>query len=232
MTITRKGSSHLITVNQTEFKMTFENTKFLTLLVGLEKTIKVQAALHPSFKNLIAEMNCIVQIKIADNSAGRYLEFTDGKIRSKNGIHPHPDICIFFQTVQWALKLLVPPLDQLDKVNAAKNFQMGIEGADELTVWFLKVLSKMFERRNTFGTDMGKGVRRFTSNTNGGPVFVYVKENKILRITPIEFDDDDPPSWTIEARGKSFSPPRKTTISPHSLSWKSMIYSLTDCSVR
>ena len=60
------------------------------------------------------------------------------------------------------------------------------------------------------GVDVGAGVRRFTSNTNGGPVFVYVRDGRILRITPIEFDEDDAEPWTIEARGRSFSPPRKT----------------------
>ena len=66
---------------------------------------------------------------------------------------------------------------------------------------------------------------RYTSNTNGGPVFVYVKDGKIVRITPIDFDDTDAPPWTITARGKTFTPPRKTTISPHTLNFKSMIYS-------
>ena len=35
---------------------------------------------------------------------------------------------------------------------------------------------------------------RYTSNTNGGPVFVYVKDGKIIRITPIEFDEQDAPA--------------------------------------
>ena len=47
-----------------------------------------------------------------------------------------------------------------------------------------------------YGTDVGDGVRRYTTNTNGGPLFVYVKDGKILRMTPIEFDDSDAPSWT------------------------------------
>ena len=68
-------------------------------------------------------------------------------------------------------------------------------------------------------------MRRFTSNTNGGPVFVYVRDGRILRITPIEFDEDDADPWTIEARGHSFTPPRKTTVNSHTLAWKSLIYS-------
>ncbi len=68
-------------------------------------------------------------------------------------------------------------------------------------------------------------VIKLTNGTTGGPVFVYVQDGKILRITPMEFDDQDAASWVIKARGKEFSPPRKTTISPYSLAWRSMVYS-------
>ena len=47
----------------------------------------------------------------------------------------------------------------------------------------------MLSAGTEYGTKVGKGVMRYTSNTNGGPVFVYVKDGKIIRITPIEFDD-------------------------------------------
>lgn len=67
--------------------------------------------------------------------------------------------------------------------------------------------------------------KKLTNSTNGGPVNVYVRDGKIIRITPIEFDSGDAPSWVIEARGRKFSPPRKTTLSPYSLAFKSMIYS-------
>ncbi|HLA83106.1 MAG TPA: molybdopterin-dependent oxidoreductase, partial [Thermoleophilia bacterium] len=68
-------------------------------------------------------------------------------------------------------------------------------------------------------------IKRYTNGTTGGPVFVDVKDGKILRITPIEFDDTDAPSWIIEARGRRFSPPRKTTASPWTVAHRSTIYS-------
>lgn len=68
-------------------------------------------------------------------------------------------------------------------------------------------------------------VERLTNCTTGGPVFVDVKDGKIVRITPIEFDETDAPSWSIEARGRTFSPPRKTTLSPWTVAHKSAIYS-------
>ncbi|MFH0916538.1 MAG: molybdopterin-dependent oxidoreductase [bacterium] len=68
-------------------------------------------------------------------------------------------------------------------------------------------------------------LRRLTNSTTGGPVFVDVKDGKIIRMTPIVFDDNDGESWTIHARGRSFTPPRRTTLSPHAVAQRSMVYS-------
>lgn len=68
-------------------------------------------------------------------------------------------------------------------------------------------------------------IEKLTSGTTGGPVFVYVQDGRIIRITPMELDESDAASWTIKARGREFTPPRTTTIAPYSLAWRSMIYS-------
>jgi len=55
--------------------------------------------------------------------------------------------------------------------------------------------------------------RVFIQCTVGGPMRVYVEDGVIKRIRPILFDDgEDAPSWVIDARGRKFSPPRKTTL--------------------
>ena len=41
-----------------------------------------------------------------------------------------------------------------------------------------------------FGTPMPDGSMRYCNMTNGGPVFITVKDDKIVRMTPIDFDDD------------------------------------------
>ena len=72
---------------------------------------------------------------------------------------------------------------------------------------------------------MGEVVK-LTNSSTGGPVFVYVKDGKIIRMTPMDLDDNvDAQPWTIEARGKSFTPPRKTSVSVYTAGFKSMIYS-------
>jgi len=66
---------------------------------------------------------------------------------------------------------------------------------------------------------------RLTNLTTGGPVHVDVKDGKIVRIMPLELDSSDGPSWTIKARGRDFTPPRRTTLSPWTAGHKSTIYS-------
>ncbi|MDR1816214.1 MAG: molybdopterin-dependent oxidoreductase [Clostridiales Family XIII bacterium] len=66
-----------------------------------------------------------------------------------------------------------------------------------------------------------------TQLTTGGPCWVYVdeEENKIVRVTPIDLTDEDAPSWSIEARGKTFTPPRKSTMTPVTAASKSIVHS-------
>ena len=41
----------------------------------------------------------------------------------------------------------------------------------------------------------------------GGPVLVHVEDDKIIRVRPLVFADDEVvPSWTLEARGRQFTP--------------------------
>jgi len=205
--------------------MAFEKTQFSVFLFGLEILIRFTAKRNPAFRKRLKEKDLIAQIRIKDNSQGRYYIFQGGKVRSKGGIHPNPDVDIFYKSADLAARLLRPDRDQLEQISAMKNFQIGMEGPDELTSWFMETLSLMMSAGAKYGTDMGNGVKRYTSNTNGGPVTVYVKNGKIMRITPIEFEESDAKPWTIEARGKKFTPPQKTTISPHTLAWKSIVYS-------
>ena len=92
-------------------------------------------------------------------------------------------------------------------------------------VWFMHLVASMESYTWTIGTDMGNGITRYTNGTNGGPIFVYVKDGKIIRTTPMDLDDEDAGSYTIEARGKTFTPPRRTTLAAHGACQKSMVYS-------
>jgi molybdopterin guanine dinucleotide-containing S/N-oxide reductase-like protein len=212
-------------VNRLARSKALANFIFSAVLFMVKVVIGKVAKKSSAFAGRLKERNLTVQIKLQDNSRGRYYILKDGVISSSKGIHPNPDVIIFFANAQVALDMLVPPRDQLKVVNAMKAFQLGMMGPDDLSTWFMETLSIMDSISVKFGVDMGNGVTKYTNNTNGGPVFVYVKDGKIIRITPIEFTEEDAQPWTIKARGKSFTPPRKTTVTPYTQLLKSMIYS-------
>ncbi|NLE23014.1 MAG: molybdopterin-dependent oxidoreductase [Actinobacteria bacterium] len=209
----------------TQAKKAAGETQFTATLAALEVLLRTTALRHPAFAERLRERDLVAQIRLAGRTKGRAYIIKDGKVRSRAGLHPAPDLTMTFDSAEVAARIMRPGRDYLEFINALKNFQMRVEGPDELAVWFSETLQMMMTVGYEAGVDVGGGVRRFTSNTNGGPVFVYVREGKILRITPIEFDDDDAEAWVVEARGKKFSPPRKTTVTSHTLAWKSLIYS-------
>ena len=199
--------------------------KFSLILIGLSWLVKYTAWRYPLFKARLKEKNFVAQIKIADDSQGRFFSFQDGNLFSKSGIHPAPEICMSFKSSEIAVQLLMPPVDYQKQIDAQKEFNLTMTGPDEFTYWFAQTIMLTQNLHWKYGVSVPDGSKRYTSMTNGGPIFVYVKDGKIVRTTTIEFDDDDPGTWTVKARGKNFTPPRKTTLSPHGQNWKSAIYS-------
>ncbi|MDH4067933.1 MAG: molybdopterin-dependent oxidoreductase, partial [Dehalococcoidia bacterium] len=67
--------------------------------------------------------------------------------------------------------------------------------------------------------------RIFTNCTVGGPISVYVKDGKIVRVRPIVIDENDYRPWTIEAKGKKFSPPRQVKLASYVNTERTKVYS-------
>ncbi|MCL1828556.1 MAG: molybdopterin-dependent oxidoreductase [Oscillospiraceae bacterium] len=66
----------------------------------------------------------------------------------------------------------------------------------------------------------------FTNLTNGGPVSVYVKDGVITSIRPLQIPEEDyPKAWSIEAGGKSYSPPKALRCSPATHAERDRFYS-------
>jgi len=205
--------------------MDLSNTKLRALLFAVYQLMKRTARRSPSFKARLGEKSFVAQMKVLDNSVGRYFIFHAGRVTSKHGIHSSPDICMGFRDAGLACRLLVPWRDRQEMLDAMKNFALTLLGPDELTAWFMETLSVMMTVANEYGIDLGNGVKRYVNSSAAGPAFVYVKNGKIIRMTPIEFDESDAPSYSIEARGKRFTPPRKMTVSPFGFALKSTVYS-------
>jgi len=199
--------------------------KFRAILFGLARVLTYKARRYPAFCARLNERNLIAQIKARDEEIGRWFAIRDGKITSGPGVHPKANVVIAFKTAELGASLLMPPINWLDQINAQKDFKLTIEGPDDLSNWFAQTIMMSQTVGWRFGTPFAGGVMRYCNMTNGGPVFVYVKDGKIVRMTPIDFDDSDPQPWTIEARGLKLTPPRKTSLAPHGQNAKSIVYS-------
>ena len=50
----------------------------------------------------------------------------DGKIKSEAGLHPKPDITLFFKNAATGASLLTPPINWLHQINAQKDFMLRL----------------------------------------------------------------------------------------------------------
>jgi len=199
--------------------------KLKTILFGLAFVLKRTASKYPAFLQQMRLHNCVVQIRLKDNSLGRYFTFNNGQVTSKDGIHAQPDITMVFNDLPTALKFLSVTVNQADVIHAAKNFKVMVLGPDKLVVWFMQLMNQTQTIGMKYGIPMRDGTMRYTTNTGGGPLFVYVREGRIIRMTPIDFDESDAPSWSITARGKTFTPWRRSVVTQYTLASKSQVYS-------
>ena len=201
------------------------SARFSLMLTGLYGAMRYCAWRHPAYRAQLAARDLVAQIRTREADIGRWFEFKGGKLSSRRGIHPKPDITLSYETAELGARLLTPPVDWLEQIDAARGFRLCADGPDELVYWFTQAMLGVQRAGWRHGTDLGGGVTRCTSMTNGGPCFVHVQDGKILRVTPMDFDEEDAGPWTIEARGRRFTPPHKATLACHALVWKSTVYS-------
>ena len=199
--------------------------KLALILYAISWLLRYAARREPAFRARLGEKDITAQLRTKDGRIGRWFSLRDGRVASARGLHDDPDITLSFETAALGARLLTPPIDWLDQINAQKNFEFTVQGPDALVVWWAQTMMAAMSVGWRQGQALSGGVTRYVNNTNGGPCLVDVKDGRILRIRPIEFADDDADSWTIEARGKRLTPPRKTTLAPHGQAYKSLIYS-------
>jgi hypothetical protein len=212
--------------------MTVATTKLALILAGLAQLLKYKARRHPVFQARLKERNFVAQVMARDEETGRWFEFRDGIVTSRAGLHAKPDMKLMFKNAAIGAGLLTPPINWLNQINAQKDFVLTVDGPEDLTNWFAQTLMMAQSVGQKIGTRMDDGTMRYCNMTNGGPVFLYVKDGKIIRMTPIDLTEEDGASWTIEAKGQKLTPPRKTTLAPHGQTPNRSSIRPTGCCIR
>jgi len=206
-------------------KGAFATAELRIVLRSMGPLLRIAARLSPRVQDLMGQMDFTVEIRLLDKSIRHWYSFKGGHLTSGSGAAKEPNAELILNSAEDAMKVLVPWRDYLEMINLMKNFCVDFTGDDRYVMHFMNIAGAAQEIGLNYGQKMADGTTRYVNNTNGGPVHVYVKDGKIIRITNIELTKDDAPGWTIEARGKTFTPPRRQTVTSYSQSSKSTIYS-------
>ena len=202
-----------------------QKVKLKLILAALPRIMAVARRINPAFEKHLQSGGGIIQVRLKDNSVARHYIFRDGRISTAAGLHPGPDVDIAFHDAGIALRFLKPNAKRSDIIHFIKNYLVEMNGNDGIAVWFSGLVNVMQSGNWKQGVAMKDGTHRFVTNTNGGPLFVYVKDGRIVRTCPIDLATSDPESWSVEARGKSYRPHRQSTVNVHALATKSLVYS-------
>src|SRR5215213_11429668 len=116
--------------------MSFSSMKFSTILFGMGQMLSVTARRYPEFRERLRERNFIAQIMARDEEVGRWYTFQNGRVKSRAGLHPNPDVRLAFKNAALGADLLTPPINWLDQINAQKEFLLTVQGDDGLANWF------------------------------------------------------------------------------------------------
>lgn len=109
--------------------------KFQLLLFILGRKIKKRIKNDPDYKKKAAEKNCIIQIKTADNSKGRYYTFNDGEMKSTKGIADNPTVSLVWKDAATAFAILSSG-DAAKNMEALKDGSLKLEGDGAAALWF------------------------------------------------------------------------------------------------
>ena len=167
------------------------------LLFSVYLTLHVLKLFSRDFAKRIAEKNLSAQIVVRSIGLGRTFFFKDGKLRSMFGPNSDADVTLEFADCFIAVRLLTPPINFQHQIDAQKNFQLKLLGPDELTYHFTQIMIATRRIGWKFGTKLSNGVMRYATNTNGGPLFVHVKDDEIVSDSDKSIIKRIADSWNI-----------------------------------
>ncbi|MDP2218881.1 MAG: pyrogallol hydroxytransferase large subunit, partial [Hydrogenophaga sp.] len=163
------------------------------ILLALGPLLNRAARTNPAYRAFLKRHDIVAQIQLKDGRVARHFSIRSGRVRSMAGLHPSPDVALVFKDITTALTMMRPNPDMGEVVHAAKNFRVVVKGDDALCVWFMQALNQMQMAGLRMGVPQADGCTRFTTLTNGGPLFVHVKNGRIVRLTPVVYGRGDAP---------------------------------------
>ena len=111
--------------------------KFAVILYGLLQLLRISAWRDAGFRKRLKEKNFTAQLRTKGGTVARWYTFENGKVRSKAGLHPSPEVVLEFKDATLAARLMTPPIDyqqQIDAHGTDVGAQGGFVGRVEVAV--------------------------------------------------------------------------------------------------
>src|SRR6202162_4776460 len=120
--------------------MSIATMKFSAILWGLAQALKLAARRHPAFAERLKERDLVAQIKARDEETGRWYEVCGGCITTRAGEHAKTHVTLAFKNAAIGASLLMPPINWLDQINAIKDFNLSVDGPEDLANWWAQTV--------------------------------------------------------------------------------------------
>ena len=143
------------------------DARFVATLYLMGKLLGLRSRTDPALRARLAEQDMVAQVRLQGLGLGRRFVIEGGRVSSRSGLHPSPDVTLSFRSAALANRLLRRRRDRLEFLNAARTGQMKLLGADESVERFTGALGLALSPPPAAGRQMPGGIMRFTNNTNG-----------------------------------------------------------------
>jgi len=116
--------------------------KLTILLYLLKVQLRFSAWRRPGFRKMLNKRDYTLVIRTADRKHGRFFTFTGGRIVSRRGLHPKPDVEMVWCDAGTAFRALAAG-DDKTMMQALGKSQLQIEGNLDHFFWFGEVTKHM-----------------------------------------------------------------------------------------
>ena len=143
--------------------------KLFFILFGLNILFRYCAWKYPDFKAHLKEKSFTAVIRTKDGSVARWYRFGESGYVSGAGIKDSAEVVMTFKTAAIGAKLLMPPIDQLEQINALKDFVITLDGPEEEATWFTQTIM----RTQTVGWKYGVSGPLWFAVSGSVQIFVF-----------------------------------------------------------
>ena len=97
-----------------------KQAKLKIILFAITHVLRGAIKKHSVVRKHVGQRRVVVQIKLKDDSIGRYYEISNSGVKSTAGVTPQPDVLMLFKDLDTALTFLNPNVSQAEIIQIGR----------------------------------------------------------------------------------------------------------------